>query len=170
MNERASLLPVRASEPEFEGFFRTEYPTLVRALYLLTGSRAEAEDLAQEALARAFERWGRVRSMVSPGGYVCRTALNLNRKRLRGLGVQVRKLVRVGVEHDEIEAAEQRTDVARALAAIPIGQREALVLMAWLDLSAEEAGQILGIRASSVRSEASRARTALRKHLEARDG
>jgi len=170
MSERASLLPGQTSKPEFEAFFRTEYPTLVRTLYLLTGSRAEAEDLAQEALARAFERWGRVRAMDSPGGYVCRTALNLNRKRLRSLGVRARKLIGLRVEHDPIEAAEQRTDVARALAAIPIGQREALLLTTWLDLSAEEAGHVLGIRASSVRSDVSRARTALRKHLEERDG
>ncbi len=170
MNERMSLLPVRTHKPKFEAFYQAEYPMLVRTLYLLTGSRAEAEDLAQEALARAFERWSRVRAMDSPGGYVCRTALNLNRKRLRGLGVRARKPIRGGMERDAIEAVEDRTDVARALAALPIGQREALVLTAWLDLSAEEAGRVLGIGASSVRSEASRGRAALRKHLEDRDG
>jgi RNA polymerase sigma-70 factor (sigma-E family) len=170
MIERTSLLLVWASKPEFEDFFRAQYPMLVRTLYLLTGSRSEAEDLAQEALARAFERWNRVRQMASPGGYVCRTALNLNRKRLRGLRTQVRKLVGVNVPRDAIEAAEQRTDVTRALAALPISQREALVLTNWLDLTAEEAGRVMGIKASSVRSESSRARTALRQHLEGRDG
>jgi len=52
-------------------------------MYLLTGDRREAEDLAQEALVRAFERWSRVRSMANPPGYVYRTAINLNRNRLR---------------------------------------------------------------------------------------
>jgi DNA-directed RNA polymerase specialized sigma24 family protein len=39
----------------FEGFFRQVYPRLSRALLLLTGDPPEAEDLAQEAMARVFE-------------------------------------------------------------------------------------------------------------------
>src|SRR5438046_7283152 len=137
MSAKPIPVPTREARPDFETFFRAEYPTLVRMLFLMTGDSAEAEEIAQEALARAFERWRRVRAMESPGGYVCRTALNLNRKRLRGLGVRARKAFRARGEPDPIEAAEQRTDVARALAALPIGQREALVLTGWLDLSAE---------------------------------
>jgi DNA-directed RNA polymerase specialized sigma24 family protein len=46
----------------------------VRALVIVSGAEAEAEDLAQEAFARALERWERVRVMESPVGYVYRTA------------------------------------------------------------------------------------------------
>jgi DNA-directed RNA polymerase specialized sigma24 family protein len=66
-------LDARPTELDFEGFFRAEYPQLARAGYLLTGEAAEAEDLAQEAMARTFERWDRVRAMESPAGYVYRT-------------------------------------------------------------------------------------------------
>jgi RNA polymerase sigma factor (sigma-70 family) len=166
---RVALSADRTSQHDFDAFFRAEYPILIRALYLLTGSRSEAEDLAQEALARAYERWARVREMASPGGYVRMTALNLNRKRTRSLRVRARRLIGMA-ERDAIEGVEQRTDVARALAALPIRQREALVLTAWLDLTANEAGRLMRIRASSVRSEAARGRAALREHLEARDG
>src|SRR5437899_10060597 len=107
MSARPILLPRRKIHPDFESFFRTEYPTLVRMLFLLTGSSAEAEDLAQEALARAFERWKRIREMDSPGGYVCRTALNLNRKRLRRLGIGARKSPRPADRGDPIVAVEQ---------------------------------------------------------------
>ncbi|HEX9375826.1 MAG TPA: SigE family RNA polymerase sigma factor [Actinomycetota bacterium] len=169
MIARPRLIPNRTTAPEFEAFFREQYPMLVRMLYLLTGSNAEAEDLAQEALARAFERWRRVRHMASPGGYVCRTALNLQRKRVRSLEVRARRTPSGAGERDRIEQAEQRTDVARALASIPVHRRQALVLTAWLELSAEEAGSLLGIKPSTVRSEASRARAALREHLEERD-
>lgn len=48
---------------EFEEFFRAEYPGLVRAFYVLTADQAEAEELAQEAMARAYERWDRVGAM-----------------------------------------------------------------------------------------------------------
>ena len=58
----------------FEAYFQAEYPSLVRALYLLTGDQDEAEDLAQAAMARVYERWDRVRVMESPAGYVYRTS------------------------------------------------------------------------------------------------
>ena len=104
--------------------------------------------------------------MESPGGYVCRIALNLNRKRLRRIGVLARKTVRPAEGADPIAAVEQRSDVARALAGLPVRQREALILTEWLDLTAEESGRILGIEAGSVRSNASRARAALMRQLE----
>src|SRR5947208_2613595 len=111
MSARPILLPKRQSSQDFETFFRAEYRTLVRMLFLVNGSFAEAEDLAQEALARAFERWKRVRQMDSPGGYVCRTALNLNRKRLRRMGIRARKTPAPPEGSDPILAVEQRSDV-----------------------------------------------------------
>jgi RNA polymerase sigma-70 factor (ECF subfamily) len=67
----------------FDDFFADEYPRLGRALYLLTGNREEAEDLAQESMARAYERWDRIQRMASPAGYVYRVATNLHRRRWR---------------------------------------------------------------------------------------
>ena len=57
-----------AKRLEFEEFFRAEYPGLVWAFYVLTADRVEAEELAQEAMARAYERWERVGVMKSPTG------------------------------------------------------------------------------------------------------
>ena len=76
----------------FEDFFMAEHERLFKALYMLTGNRDEADDLAQEALLRAYERWDRVGGMDSPAGYVYRTALNLHRNRLRGLVVRARRV------------------------------------------------------------------------------
>lgn len=59
----------------FEEFFQAEYPGLARALFLLTADLGEAEELAQEAMARVCERWDRVQTMDSPGGYVYRVAV-----------------------------------------------------------------------------------------------
>ena len=41
----------------FEAFFRSERVRLLRALYLVTGNRQEAEELTQEAFLRVWERW-----------------------------------------------------------------------------------------------------------------
>jgi len=70
-----------AQRLEFEEFFRAEYPGLVKAFYVLTADRAEAEELAQETMARAYERWERVGAMGSPAGYLYRIGVNLNRHR-----------------------------------------------------------------------------------------
>ena len=64
----------------FEVLFRSEFRRLGKALYLLTGDRGEAEELAQEAMARVYERWARVRTMESPTGYLYRVALHLAKK------------------------------------------------------------------------------------------
>jgi len=149
----------------FEQFFEAEYPTLARALLLLTGDPVEAEDLAQEALARAFERWARVGQMDSPAGYVYRTALNLHRKRLRHLRVRARQVLRSGGAEDPAGVVASRMEVQRALRAVSREQREALVLVEWLGLDPQEAGAVLGIEAVSVRGRLHRARAALREQL-----
>jgi RNA polymerase sigma-70 factor (ECF subfamily) len=154
-----------AGVPDFEGFFRAEHERLFQALYLLTGNRHEADDLAQEALMRAFERWDRVGSMDSPAGYVYRTALNLYRSRLRKVAVRARRVFASASIEDTSESVATSDEVHQALAGIPEAQREALVLIEWLGLDSEEAGRVLGIDASSVRGRLHRGRNSLRKRL-----
>jgi RNA polymerase sigma factor (sigma-70 family) len=158
------------AESAFEPFFETEYPRLVKALYLTTGDLPEAEELAQESMARAFERWDRVSSMESPGGYVFRTAINLNAKRLRHLRIVARRLLRPSTPRDETAAAVARSDLLRELATLPLGLRQALVLTDWLEMTSEEAAKVLGIRPASVRSRTHRAREVLHSRLEVSDG
>ncbi|MGH2723492.1 MAG: RNA polymerase sigma factor [Actinomycetota bacterium] len=151
----------------FEDFFHAEYERLLRALYLATGDRHEAEDLAQEAFVRVYERWGTVSGLHNPPGYVYRTALNLRRSRLRRVATAARRLVRIRHEDepDPARAADDRDAIRRALAAIPAGQREALVLVEWLGLSDVEAAEVLGVASVTVRVRISRARPVLQAHL-----
>jgi RNA polymerase sigma factor (sigma-70 family) len=165
--ESAGGTPDRQEEPglEFAEFFRAEYPDLVRGVFLLTADREEAEELAQEAMARAYARWDRVARMESPGGYVYRTAVNLNRKRLRHLAIRARKLLSLGRESHALAAAESRVELAAALGSLRPKLREAFMLVEWFGLTSGEAGKILGVKASSVRSRVHRARADLRDAL-----
>lgn len=149
----------------FEDFFSAEHERLFKALCILTGNREEADDLAQEALLRAYERWDRVGSMDSPAGYVYRTALNLHRNRLRGLLVRARRVFAAVPEEDPSVPLSASHDVRNAIAQLPRGQREVLVLIDWLGLGSEEAGQVLGIEPSSVRGRLHRAHATLRELL-----
>lgn len=154
-----------ANARSFEEFFEEQYVSVTRALVLLVGDGLEAEELAEEAFARAWGRWHLVREMGSPAGYVYRTALNLNRNRLRRVAQELRPHQRR--EHGPDPAADVaiRDEVRRALAALPTPQREAVVLVEWLGLDSEEVGAILGIQPVSVRARVHRARATLRKQF-----
>jgi RNA polymerase sigma-70 factor (ECF subfamily) len=150
---------------DFEEFFHSHYPGLVRALYLLTASQDEAEELAQETMVRLYARWDRVRMMESPAGYAYRVAVNLNRQRLRRLGVRARRLFALRPSLEQEESPGARMELSEAIAALSTGQREAFMFVEWVGLSAEEAGQILRITPGSVRARVHRARAALRDRL-----
>lgn len=166
-SEAVSVTAVTA--PRFEDFFYAEHVRLSRALYLLTGSDAEADDLTQEAMVRVFERWDRVQHMDSPQGYLFRTALNLHRSRLRRMATRARHIVAPAPSPDPAEVAEDRDSLARALGSLPTGQREALVLVEWLGMDQQEAAATLRIRPGSVRARLSRAKADLRRMLEDED-
>ena len=163
--EPVELRAATGEAANFEAFFRAGYPTLFQAAYLLTSDRQEADDIAQEAFLRAYERWDRVHAMDSPTGYVYRVALNLNRSRLRKVAVRARRVFAMVPDDDPAATVLASRQVLDALSQLPPGQREAIVLTEWLGLGSEEAGQLLGIDASSVRGRLHRGRTALRSLL-----
>ena len=77
------MQPTEAPPPgTFEEFFRAEHARLFRAMYLVTGSSHESDELAQEAFLKVWERWDRVREMEEPRGYLYRIAMNTFRSRL----------------------------------------------------------------------------------------
>ncbi len=156
-----------AQRLEFEEFFRAEYPGLVRAFFVLTADRAEAEELAQEAMARAYERW---EAMKSPAGYLYRIGVNLNRHRLRHLAVRARRLLAMSRDAQSEQAPGIRREIAEAIASLSRGQREAFMLVEWLGLNVEETGRLLGIAPASVRSRVHRAKAALRSRLSEEGG
>jgi len=152
----------------FAEFFAREHLRLGRAIYLLTGDRDEAEELVQDALARAYERWDQVARMSEPAGYVYRIASNLHRRRMR----RRRRPVPVATSPGQIdpsEAIDRDSDLWDALATLTREQREAIVLVELLGYDAEAAAKVLGIQPSSVRVRVHRARAKLRQILGGND-
>ena len=147
----------------FDEFFEAQHVRLGRAMYLLTGSASEADELAQEALVRVYERWDRVGQMASPEGYLYRTALNLHRSRVRWLTSRARQLLDPTPSTDPADVVQRRDSIARALDALPTGQRSAVVLVEWLGMNQEEAAKVLRIQPGSLRARLSRAKAALRE-------
>jgi len=159
-----------ARDDSFVSFFEAEYDGLYRTLLLMVGSLSEADELAQETMARVYERWDRVSDMDSPAGYAYTIAFNLNRRRLRHLLLKRRQSAPEREPTPSTDVIDARRDVRAALLRLPLPLREAVVLTGWLDLSAEESGAILGIEAVSVRGRMHRARQLLGELLEETDG
>ena len=165
MSEVTLPIEARTVALDFESFFRAEYRSLCQALVLLVGDAPEAEEIAQETMTRVLERWDRVGNMDSPAGYAYRTALNLQRKRIRRLAVRAKRRFAPVPVADIGPAASDRHDVHRALQELPDGLRAALILVDWLDMDTEEAGRVLDLKPASVRVRLHRARSALRDAL-----
>jgi RNA polymerase sigma factor (sigma-70 family) len=146
----------------FDDLFRDQHDRLYRALYFITGSSAEAEELMQDAFLKLWERWDRIHAIDDPVAYLFRVAMNGFRMRARRARVAARRIVHLESPRDPYDDVELRDDVRRMLLGLPARQRAALVLMEIFGYSSEQAAQILGVRPTTVRVLASQGRAALR--------
>ena len=153
----------------FDTFFEEEHERLFKALYFVTGDRQDAEDLMQDSFLRLWERWDDIGRIEDPTGYLFRVALNGFRMRRRRAAMTLRKVIPVKEERDAFADAEMRADVRALLAGLTPRQRAALFLVDLLGYPSEQAGSILGVRASTVRALATQGRRALRATEGARD-
>ena len=160
---------VTVEPASFEEFFAAEKDRLLRVLAFATGSTAEAEDLAQDAFTKIFERWERVRTMEDPAGYLHRTAMNLFRNKFRRGVMAVRRGIGTAPQRDVFDVIEQRDALTRAMASLTSKQRAALVLTEVLGYSGEQTGRLLGVKASTVWVLTHRARTVLKDAMERDD-
>ena len=142
----------------FEAFFRAEHARLLRALFIVTGDRQEAEDLMQEAFLSLWERWDRVGRMADPVGYLYRTALNAHRSRRRRLLRAARRTILREPATDDLVLADARDTVSRALARLTVRQRAALVLTELLGYGSQEAGSSVWPERTWEEAEAAQAR------------
>lgn len=149
-----------------EEFCRRVSPRLVGSLLLLCGQRQVAEDMAQEALARAWERWSAVSLMESPEGWVFRVAFNLASSHQRRAMAERRATARLA---DAVAPSDLDSDVAvalrQALIALPDRQRQAVVLRYYAQLSVVETADAMDCAAGTVKALTSQAVAALRRGM-----
>lgn len=147
---------------EYELAFPHLYRRAYDVAYKLLGYRAEAEDVAQEALARAFVHWPRVHTYAEP--WVVRVAGNLaigswrKNRRLRGL-TDTDLTAEVG------GPGADRVELRRALGGLSRRQREVVVLRHLAGFSEKETAAALGCSPGSVKQHGSRGLAALKEQL-----
>lgn len=151
-----------AGPPSFEELFLDVHDRLYRALYFITGSAADAEELMQDAFLKLWERWDRIDTIDDPVAYLFRAALNGVRMRARRARVATRKILPAASTRDPFDDVNVREDVRRMLRGISPRQRTAIVLTEILGYNSEQAARIMNIQPTTVRVLASQGRAALR--------
>ena len=159
----------------FRTLVAAKLPRIHALAQRLVGGAGEADDVAQEALLRAWRQapnWQPGQARFDT--WLHRVVLNLCYDRLRR-----RREVAVAEPPDQVDPspdAEQRLlhaqtaqRVQAALARLPPRQREAILLHSYQDMSNIEAARVLGVSVEALESLLSRARRSLREHFEGED-
>lgn len=146
------------ADADFVRLYEKESSLVFHAVFLLCGDRTLAQDATQEAFARAFERWGRLRDCPWVGGWLTSTAMNAARRSLRRRPIPA---VRSPKEIDVDEAV----DLWRSVRSLPLRQQQAVVLRYRLDLPVEQVARAMGCDAGTVRNHLARARAKLRAQM-----
>ena len=152
----------------FEEFTGARLPALLRFAAVLTGDRAIAEDVAQEALIRAYARWDRIGAMDRPDLYVRKMVLNefLSWRRRSWRQIPAGDAVaRDAAEPDHASGHAERDALLAEVAKLPARQRAVIVLRYYEGCTDAEIAGLLGCRPATVRAYAARALATLRVEM-----
>jgi RNA polymerase sigma factor (sigma-70 family) len=139
-------------------------PRAVAVVERLVGD--EAEDVVQEAVLRAFLSLSALRDAARFEAWLCGIALNVARTRLRRAATEARVLTATAPSGSAVDESRDLLEAVReAVALLPAGQREAVLLHYVDDLSCEEVADLLGSTPGAVRVRLHRARAQLRREL-----
>jgi len=174
-SDRDLVFSARRGEAEAFGELVRRYQvTVFNACYRLLGNRHEAEDLAQEAFIRAYERLDTFDAERPFGPWMRRVAVNLGLNRLQSAGPPALLL---DDERDEpLAALEESPEVARehveraealraALKSLPPHYRAVVELRHFQEMSYDQIAAALGLPLSDVKSHLFRARKMLAEKL-----
>ncbi|MFI5934985.1 RNA polymerase sigma factor [Actinoplanes sp. NPDC051494] len=152
------------TEPEsFEAFYRANVDRVYRALAVTLRHDALAREAVDEAMARAYAKWGTVSTLENPAGWVFRVGLNWATSWWRKVR---REQPPAEVETPTPAGSADSTVLARhALATLPLPQRAVVTCRILLDLSTAETAAVLGLTEGTVKSRLSRGLSALRSAL-----
>lgn len=156
---RTATAPPRVDADGFASVFNAHHRQALRLAYLLTADAQQAEDVVSEVFAKVWQKWrrGEVRDV---GPYVRRAVVNQANSRLRRRYLERAHHSTVSGDGRGGRAAEDlaadRDEVWNALLRLADGQRQAVVLRYYEDLSEAETAAILGVTVGTVKSQVSR--------------
>lgn len=154
----------------FDDFYRIERPALTALAFALTGSRWAAEELAHEALERAFRNWDRIRTYDKPGAWARRVTINLASSASRKRMAEAKALL--ALKHVRT-SAELTFDDEHAfwesVRSLPRAQREVVALYYLEDMTMREVADVLGRAEGTVKTNLHKARQSLERSMRTQD-
>ena len=159
---------MRPQPLDFAEFYRTSADECLRTVLASVGDQHAAQDLVDEAFARACASWRTVSKHPAPKAWVVRTALNVNisrwRRRRREISVADPA---AGTHPRAAEDAGSLLDprIMAALMRLPARQRQVVALRLFLDLDTARTAEVLSIAPSTVKAHLARALATLRDVL-----
>ena len=149
-------------DPQLEAFYRRHAEQVRQALCLALGDLDLGTEAADEAMARACERWSEIGEYDNPVGWAYRVGLNWARTHQR----RYRWRHRGPVPDRPVMAVPGDPDLAEALARLSLDHRSVVVCRFYLDWSVEETAAALGLPDGTVKSRLRRALDVLHRQLE----
>jgi RNA polymerase sigma-70 factor (sigma-E family) len=154
---------------DFADFYRGSRDDCLRTVLVSVGDRDTAQDLVDEAFARACASWRTVSRHPAPTAWVIRTALNANisrwRRRRREVSVPDPGTLADPPALDGASGDGVDPRIMAALMRLPARQRQVVALRLFLDLDTSRTAEVLGVTPSTVKAHLSRALASLRGDL-----
>lgn len=150
---------------EFDAFYAASVGRLIGQLYAMTGDLAEAQDVVQEAFARAWERRSELDLDGAPEAWVRTVAWRLAVSRWRRVRTALAFARRQGPPATAPPPEPHHVLLVQALRRIPEAQRRAVVLHHLCDLTVEQVAAEADCPVGTVKAHLSRGRAALARLL-----
>lgn len=137
----------KIEDARYEAFFKEQFPKVARTASLVMGDVEDGMDVAQEAMARAYQHWRKVSAMDRPDAWVHKVATNLALSRLRRRPMK-------HVQHEPVvtELDTPDDDLLNAVRSLSPAQRSVIALRFYLDWSIEDVAEALGKKPGTVRA------------------
>lgn len=149
-------------------YVRSRSHTLLRAAQAMTGNRADAEDLLQATLVKAYQSWDRIDDPAALDTYVRRVMVNthISGWRRRRVDEYLTDEIPDSVTEDTTGDTDLRDVVQRAIDRLPRQMRAAVMLRFYDDMTEPEVAEVLGVSVGTVKSTVARAVAKLRNDAE----
>jgi RNA polymerase sigma-70 factor (ECF subfamily) len=166
ITEEEPVIPGVSFHEDFESFYARERRPVIGLAFVLSGSRAGAEDLAQDAFLTAYKQWDTVGGYDNPGAWVRRVVSNRSVSTIRRRTAEAKALVRIG--GSSLVVPEMSPDAMATWAAVrklPTRQAQAIALRYYDRSSVADIARILDCSENTVKTHLQRAKKTLNAHF-----